>query len=84
MLIPFEQQLGDVITHPIYRIDAHGGARIRRGRVGNALYLDGRSQYAVIENQEDSCMGNVQRLVWVGVKCTNLQNWIGGNECFGR
>ena len=62
--IPFEEQIGDVISHSIYQIDAHNGARIqRRGRVGNGLLLDGRTQYAVIEDQRDSCFGNIQRYV---------------------
>ncbi len=83
VLIPFEEQLGDIISHPIYRIDAHGGAGLSRGRVGNALHLDGRSQYAVIENQEDSCMGNLERWVLVPDNVGSVLNKSNSSEPHG-
>ncbi len=60
-MIPFEEKVGTIISHPVFRIIGHGGCGIREGYVGNALTLNGRSQYAVIENQRDTCMGNIER-----------------------
>lgn len=47
------------IPHPNITIETFGRPRIVEGKVGNALYLDGNSQYVSLGDQHRSCLGNL-------------------------
>ena len=60
MTIPFENQNGNKVEHPLYDITLHGGATlVTNGRIGKAVSLDGNGQYVDLGDKRGTCMGNI-------------------------
>ena len=49
------------VVHPYINARVYGNAGTTRGRINNAVRLDGRSQYIDIGDQSDSCLGNMAK-----------------------
>ena len=59
--IPFEYIQGNKIMHPKLNIYLNNGASLVSAKYGKALNLDGRGQYADMDDQSGTCMGNLER-----------------------
>ncbi|GFN82964.1 neurexin-2-alpha [Plakobranchus ocellatus] len=55
----FDRVDGQRVLHDKYDVQLMNGAAIVRGRLGGAVYMDGRRQYVNLGRHYDKCLGNI-------------------------
>lgn len=57
----FQQIVGTVLLTPAYNLTLHGHPKLVEGRIGKALFLNGKAQFMEIKKDNMGCLAHVGR-----------------------